>query len=370
MKNTTLSKRGGFTLVELLVVIAIIGILIALLLPAVQAAREAARRMQCTNHMKQLGLAVHNFHDARKGLPPFALEASRHSTYSFLLPFMEQQALYDHFCNRYYKFMHDTGTRVWQTEETNESRKSFSSIPIVKCPSRRASGEAQSPLYDLSDTRNDPTPGPQGDFAVVCLHQYEGADVPGGGRGAWFWGGSGDPTTLVTHVAPQRGPFRVAIITNRAVWPEGWNNWTCRDQIARLSDGTSNQFLFGEKHIPPSKLGKCDYRYNGSSDTDALSGDCSIFTNGTWASNGFARSFDGWGNHQQTISKMYDCNQNANGTPCMDGPTHHYSFGSWHTGVCQFLMGDGSVQAVSITTPHSILRAFSDVSDGKAVSLP
>jgi prepilin-type N-terminal cleavage/methylation domain-containing protein len=104
------SVRRGFTLVELLVVIAIIGILIALLLPAVQAAREAARRSQCTNNMKQVGLALHNYHDVHKTFPPSAIWGSpnipanelgrlpdpfHHTFTTFILPYMEQTALYD-----------------------------------------------------------------------------------------------------------------------------------------------------------------------------------------------------------------------------------------------------------------------------------
>jgi prepilin-type N-terminal cleavage/methylation domain-containing protein len=104
------SKLSGFTLVELLVVIAIIGILVALLLPAIQAAREAARRSQCVNNMRQLGIATHNIHDTNKCLPPLSTsgetfgystlttgpykDATGYTIFNWLLPYLEEGAIF------------------------------------------------------------------------------------------------------------------------------------------------------------------------------------------------------------------------------------------------------------------------------------
>lgn len=141
-------RRTGFTLVELLVVIAIIGILIGLLLPAVQAAREAARRSQCTNNMKQIGLALHNYHDVRNTFPPLAIwgypnvpanqnngqlpRAYHHTWCTFILPYLEQKALYDGVDFRYRAWDHRVGSGIAQLEQYNLLG---TRVAVFHCPS-------------------------------------------------------------------------------------------------------------------------------------------------------------------------------------------------------------------------------------------
>ncbi|MCL2743922.1 MAG: DUF1559 domain-containing protein, partial [Planctomycetaceae bacterium] len=131
----------AFTLVELLVVIAIIGVLIALLLPAVQAAREAARRMQCTNKLKQLVLGCHNYHDIHQALPsyncgyygPTTVNPERMSGFITILPFIELQSSYDRFLN---ETIMATATAGWIGDVSPGADRVFSqTVMTYHCPS-------------------------------------------------------------------------------------------------------------------------------------------------------------------------------------------------------------------------------------------
>jgi prepilin-type N-terminal cleavage/methylation domain-containing protein len=147
--NRKLRGRRGFTLVELLVVIAIIGILVALLLPAVQAAREAARRMQCGNNIKQLGIALHNYHDTYKTFPPDAIwhgnpkgttsapGTQRNYTWiCLILPFIEQGPLHDKIDFAQPAFITGGGgqLQIITTGSGGETALEFM-LPSLQCPS-------------------------------------------------------------------------------------------------------------------------------------------------------------------------------------------------------------------------------------------
>ena len=146
--------RRGFTLVELLVVIAIIGILVALLLPAVQSAREAARRTQCVNNLKQLGLAAHNFHDTQGALPPNRLANNSADLTKWnwvtwgviLLPYIEQQNYYDQW-------------DVTIPYENHAEAVTKRAVATYYCPSRRQPG---------IDFSNDKPAGGLTDYAACA----------------------------------------------------------------------------------------------------------------------------------------------------------------------------------------------------------
>jgi len=366
-KNLTETGGSGnaraFTLVELLVVIAIIGILIALLLPAVQAAREAARRMQCTNNFKQLGLAVHNFHDARKGLPPAVLCQYRMSIFPILFSYLEQAALYDIIGNSL--DLHGDGTHTkavttnawWGKSElhnggitwdgtgrtfgiTDEQRRGFGSVSVFYCPTRR-----RPPAY-LSDpsaaSKSNMAQywhGPQIDYAMVM----SGDRATGSG---WHLFANRDNFAI-------KGPFRQSdsdyVHDSIRV-----TRWGPRDTFAWLRDGTSNQLMFGEKHFTSTsvaRFGACE----------VLGDDCSYLgtdANGVNVTS-ISRTFDNFGPAGGPIALPNETTGNA-----------PHRFGAAHPGICNFLAGDGSVHAISATTPQSLLMALSTVDDGEAVSIP
>jgi prepilin-type N-terminal cleavage/methylation domain-containing protein len=382
MRTFLLKKCGlslGFTLVELLVVIAIIGVLVALLLPAVQAAREAARRMQCTNNQKQIGLSLHNFHDAKNAFPPTRLGAWRAGLPIFLLQFMEQQALYDLVANAPECDMGDCGSGFntvlghtqagqgwWYHHLTPEQRNGFGSIKSFLCPTRRSG---------VAITQDGcEQPGGCSDYAFV---EYLAVRTPSAGMSTEplyddWWGIFG--SDLATHQSSVqsssgdvRSPFTVGSenIINEANTTR--NNWVTGGGFERWNDGSSNQIVWGEKHIPQVKLGQCD----DQSDPRPLGDDCAFYYTGPsrWGSMFRVIGIMPGGNIAQGPNHINRIERTGT-DPHLTWASSGYSFGSYHPGICNFLIGDGSIHALSVTTPDRILYMLADVADGGSVTIP
>ncbi|MDR2172223.1 MAG: DUF1559 domain-containing protein [Planctomycetaceae bacterium] len=352
-------------MVELLVVIAIIGVLIAILLPAVQVAREAARRMQCANNIKQLGLAIHNFHDAQNGVVPMVTPSTDnhgHPTALVLLfPYIEQQPLYDTLCSFDTTERSISGTTFdrtwWESLNAGTSplnQKQLGSISLFTCPSRgRSSGLSKPRVTDPADSAYTTQwcGGPISDYAISGISTYIWGYYWFSDDGRTYSSSNReDPTTYV-------GPIR------SAQWGSGFGNmrsWISRDSFSWWSDGLTNQLILGDKHIPINRLGIAGRKLTPTWEQECwYADDQAFFSNRVY---GVAR---GW---VQGNPKPIATGPNAY-TADTQGP-NNYSFGSYHTGISNFLLGDGSVRGINITVPATLLEQFIIVNDGAFVALP
>ncbi|MDR1270644.1 MAG: DUF1559 domain-containing protein [Planctomycetaceae bacterium] len=376
MKKTTIF---AFTLVELLVVIAIIGALIALLLPAIQAAREAARRMQCANALKQIGIGFHNFHDTQNGLLPVILHVNKPSGFVLLFPYVEQIPMYELLQSKNNNFGYDFNKDFWGYNPADARRMSqqdidaFFSIPTYRCPTRRATG-AKDGIYNGTyedNTTNTSSNGPRGDYAFVAYVNREIYTTVEwqhacGNPGNPFSATPADVTTYNERIAAIGSALRPSM---PRAGTTSWQYWTSRDTMARFIDGTSNTFIVGEKHINTNNLQK----WTSHTATHAENGyaqDCaySHSTGGNWGDAWHIRAFHNRGN-TGTYGLARGASDRLTNEPDTAG------FGSWHPGICQFLFGDGAVMSIGITTPPGShnnklsLLQLSDVADGGVVNL-
>ncbi len=226
-------QRIGFTLVELLVVITIIGILIALLLPAVQSAREAARRAHCVNNLKQIGLAAHSYHDTQRCFPPGGIATGECCTTYHLtnwaiciLPYLEQQTLYDKYDQKSYN----------ESAANSEVRQQI--VETYCCPSDRHATKLEAP---------ESGPGSSlqyrhGSYRCVAGSQWNetrGRTVFSGAGSSWNIPGQAGSGTFAT-------PAYLAGIYHK-VRPGYVAQLSNCEKISNIIDGTANTLAFGEQ---------------------------------------------------------------------------------------------------------------------------
>jgi len=307
-------RRLAFTLVELLVVIAIIGVLVALLLPAVQMARESARRTQCGNHLKQLGLAAQNFSDVRGTLPPTRVsndntDANQNFlTWAVLLmPYVEQQNYYSQW-------------DLTMAYELHNVQVTKQAVPVYFCPSRRRPTAAYS---------NDTPAGGLSDFAS-CGGRGPNDGVNAQGVPNQYANGA----MICARWVMQTSPLRVA-------------KWDGLVRIATVTDGTSNTMLFGDKNVRRTT------KWGTAEDRNVYG-----FTN---ANN--VRRFAGLDLKDGTSQYKLDGFTAAEVTQAID----NRAFGSLHPGICQFVFVDGSVHALKGNTSLVTLGQLAEKDDGGSI---
>src|SRR5262249_22897268 len=314
--------RRGFTLVELLVSIAIIGVLLALLLPAVQKVREAANRMACANNLKQIALATHNFHDTHQKFPTGArlpVDVGGRPTggtnlFVELLPYFEQDNLY----------------KKW---DYNDNRNNV----------KRGRNATQAQVIKLLLCPSDPLPEP-----VVEVTSANSVNPP------WSWGFYGMSSyggSAGKRSVPMGSPPAFPGISRDGIF---WID--SRVRFEDITDGTTNTFLFGERYHRDPEFDRLQ--------PVLLPGILPIGTLGSWD----------YVEYQWTMANVVlhtaapinyrmptgGDSQALNDRVC--------AFGSGHPGGANFAFADGSVRFLSDRTPLPTLQALSTRADGEVVT--
>lgn len=325
-----ISRRRGFTLIELLVVIAIIAILIALLLPAVQQAREAARRSQCKNNLKQLGIAIHNYHETHGQIPPTVCTGGGHgpTAFVFMLPFLDQGPAYEQLST--VGFGNQTGYWLGSTSANSATvRNILRDVrpQVYRCPS--------SPLSETLTVQS--TPVMRSSYAMIS-------------------GSNNHPSTDSTGVTG--GAHRSA----GGLFP-GNRSVKFRD----VTDGLTNTIAIGEQSN--NLRSNSDNRtsvpssgpWMGSKNVRIPNGD------GTWSSSGS----HGSGSSEDTRCwNETTIRQSPNPTSLADYQRHpncNTPLTSAHTGGVQVLLGDGGVRFISDNINLVTLKNLADRNDGNVI---
>jgi prepilin-type N-terminal cleavage/methylation domain-containing protein len=203
------SKRLAFTLLELLIVIAIIAILVALLVPAVQKVRETAARARCTDNLRQMGLAIHSFHDTHKKLPPARIADQYATWFILLLPYLDQQTLY----------------ATWDITDCYYAQPlTFdvtAQVPTYLCPTRRHAPQISKIPEDVAIARK----GSLADYAVAA-----------------------SDNNVDYATANARGSLILGYLVGA--------KWESRTRFASVTDGLSNTIFVGEKHVQRGYFGE------------------------------------------------------------------------------------------------------------------